>query len=103
MPVRTLVTLFPGAMGTCDSFTYPQHGFKLKAGKLHLSKIGDIKVNLHRRIEGTIKRLTLRRTTTGKRFTYFSVETDVTPPRKKDLSWALMYAWKALLPAPTER
>ena len=43
MPVRTLATLVPGAMGTYDSFTYPQHGFKLKAGKLHLSKIGDIK------------------------------------------------------------
>jgi putative transposase len=71
-------------MGTCDSFAYPQHGFKIKAGKLHLSKIGDIKVNLHRRIEGIIKRLALRRTTTGKWFTYFSVETDVTLPPQKE-------------------
>ncbi len=30
--------------GWYDSFTYPQKGFKLEAGKLRLSKIGDIKM-----------------------------------------------------------
>ena len=52
--------------GWYDSFTYPQFGFKVEAGKLHLSKIGDIKIKLHRQIEGKIKRLTIRRSATGK-------------------------------------
>src|SRR5690606_3926038 len=47
--------------GWYDSFTYPQKGFKLNAGKLYLSKIGNIKIKLHRSIEGKIKRLTVRR------------------------------------------
>ena len=34
--------------GWYDSFKYPQFGFKIEAGKLHLSKIGDIKIKLHR-------------------------------------------------------
>jgi len=34
---------------------YPQSGFKIKGNKLHLSKIGDIKIKLHRPIKGTIK------------------------------------------------
>src|SRR5215467_4219164 len=34
-----------------DSFTYPQAGFKL-SGRLSLSKIGDIKIKLHRAIKG---------------------------------------------------
>ena len=37
-----------------DSFTYPQTGFKIKDGKLHLSKIGAIRIFQHREIEGKI-------------------------------------------------
>jgi putative transposase len=53
-----------------DSFTYPdQWGWKLdvdKQGKkikgiLHLSKIGDIRVTLHRLLEGKIKTVTIKR------------------------------------------
>ncbi|PWB53683.1 MAG: hypothetical protein C3F06_06090 [Candidatus Methanoperedenaceae archaeon] len=33
-----------------NSFTYPQNGFSIKDGKLHLSKIGNIKIILHREI-----------------------------------------------------
>ena len=43
-----------------DSFTYPQAGFKL-SGRLSLSKIGDIKIKLHRAIQGQIKTLSLKR------------------------------------------
>ncbi|HEX2711399.1 MAG TPA: transposase, partial [Candidatus Acidoferrales bacterium] len=43
-----------------DSFTYPQAGFQLN-GRLSLSKIGDIKIKLHRPIKGEIKTLTLKR------------------------------------------
>jgi len=60
--------------GWYDSFTYPQLGFKLNNGVLRLSKIGDIKIKLHRPIEGKIKRLTVRRAATGKWYACFSVE-----------------------------
>jgi putative transposase len=43
-----------------DSFTYPQAGFQL-SGRLSLSKIGDIKIKLHRAIKGQIKTLNLKR------------------------------------------
>jgi putative transposase len=39
-----------------DSFTYPQAGFSLN-GRLSLSKIGNIKIKLHRPIKGEIKTL----------------------------------------------
>jgi putative transposase len=38
-----------------DSFTYPQSGFTLEDKQVSLSKIGTIKVKLHRKVEGTIK------------------------------------------------
>ncbi|AET64505.1 RNA-guided endonuclease InsQ/TnpB family protein [Methanothrix harundinacea] len=72
-------------LGWYDSFTYPQSGFKLSFGKLRLSKVGDVKIKLHRPIEGKIKRLTIRRTSTGKWFACFSVEIDDPPkPPWKD-------------------
>jgi Transposase and inactivated derivatives len=71
--------------GWYDSFTYPQLGFKLLSGKLRLSKIGDIKIKLHRPIEGKIKRLTVRRSSTEKWFACFSVEINDPPkPPWKD-------------------
>lgn len=71
--------------GWYDSFTYPQKGFKLESGRLYLSKIGDIKIKLHRQIEGKIKRLTVRRAATGKWFACFSVEIEDIPlPPWKD-------------------
>ena len=57
-----------------NSFTYPQHGFKLDKNKLNLSKIGEINIKLHREIKGKIKILTIKRTLTNKWFAYFSVE-----------------------------
>ena len=54
-----------------DSFTYPQTGFKIVDDKLHLSKIGDIKIKLHRAIDGKIKTLTIKRSATGKWFASF--------------------------------
>lgn len=45
-----------------DSFTYPQKGFKITDdGKLKLSKVGEIKIKLHREIEGKIKTCTIKR------------------------------------------
>ncbi len=52
--------------GWYDSFTYPQSGFSLFDNskgyqRLKLSKIGNIKVKLHRCIKGTIKTCTIKR------------------------------------------
>ncbi len=44
-----------------DSFTYTQSGFEIINGKLNLSKIGRVKIKLHREIEGTIKTCTIKR------------------------------------------
>jgi len=71
--------------GRYDSITYPQSGFGLDSGKLHLSKIGDIKINLHRPIEGKIKTCTIRRMPTGNWFACFSVDMGEVPlPPWKD-------------------
>jgi len=72
--------------GRYDSFTYPQMGFKLDGDTLHLSKIGDLKVVLHRPIEGTIKTLTMRRTSTGKWYACFSVEYEPTPVPQREMA-----------------
>ncbi len=67
-----------------DSFTYPQSGFKLNGKKLTLSKIGDVKIKLHRPIEGQIKTLTICRQADGW-FACFSceVELNLLPPTGK--------------------
>ena len=62
-----------------DSFTYPQFGFKLLKNVVQLSKIGSVKINLHRPIEGTIKTCTLKHTPTGKWFVSFTCDIEQTP------------------------
>lgn len=62
------------SQGRYDSFTFPGTGFSFKDSKLHLSKIGNLKIKLHRPIEGKIKTLTVRRTASGKWFASFSCE-----------------------------
>ena len=52
--------------GWYNSFTYPQSGFSLSDNKkgyqrLKLSKIGNIKIKLHRCIKGTIKTCTIKK------------------------------------------
>ena len=58
--------------GRYKSITYPQFGFKVEDSELHLSKIGNIRIRLHRPIEGEIKTLTVKRMPSGKWFTCFS-------------------------------
>jgi len=72
--------------GRYDSFTYPQYGFNLNGDRLHLSKIGDVRIVLHRPIEGTIKTLTIRRSSTGKWYACFSVEYDPSPTPQKEMT-----------------
>lgn len=62
-----------------DSFTFSQSGFAIKAGKLRLSKIGRVKIKLHRPLKGKIKTLTITRISTGKWFACFAVECEPEP------------------------
>jgi putative transposase len=59
-----------------DSFTYSQSGFAIEHSKLRLSKVGRVKTKLHRPIEGKIKTLTIRRSSTGKWFACFTAEVE---------------------------
>lgn len=65
---RSFVNMFKGSgyprfqgRNRYNSFTYPQLGFKIENNKLNLSKIGNIKIILHRPIEGTIKTCTIKK------------------------------------------
>ncbi len=62
-----------------DSITYPQYGngVNLDGTRLFLSKIGHVRVKLHRPIEGVIKTVTIRRDGVGNWYACFSCE--VTP------------------------
>src|SRR5437879_8195066 len=46
--------------GWFDSFTYPQLGFRVEGSQVSLSKIGNVKIHLHRPLAGDIKTLTLK-------------------------------------------
>lgn len=66
--------------GWFHSFTYNQSGFKIKlTGKrcqtLHLSKIGDIPIRVHRNVKGKVKQITIKKYNSGKWFAFVSVET----------------------------
>ena len=67
--------------GRYKSITYPQSGFKVEEGRLHLSKIGDIKIQLHRKI-GKIKTLTVKRMPSGKWYACFSCIVEIQPREK---------------------
>jgi len=58
-----------------NSFTYPQSGFSLSGSHLELSKIGNLKVKLHRPVEGIIKTCTIIRKN-GKYYVCFSCEAE---------------------------
>ena len=60
-----------------DSFTYPQENGNwrfLDNGRVRLSKIGPVKIKLHRPIVGTIKTLNIRRDSLGNWYACFSCE-----------------------------
>lgn len=62
-----------------DSVTYPQAGYSLKASnRVCLSKIGSIKVKVHRKIQGTIKTCTIKREGDGW-YVVFSCEVEASP------------------------
>ncbi len=61
-----------------NSFTYPGSGFKIIDNKLNLSKIGNIKIVLHRPIEGTIKTCTIKKDI-DQWYISFSCDIDILP------------------------
>jgi putative transposase len=67
--------------GRYDSMCYPQYGngVHLDGDLLSLSKIGQVKVELHRELCGTPKTVCIRRTNTGKWFTAISCACETEP------------------------
>lgn len=67
-----------------NSFTYKQLGFGITYdGKLNLSKIGKVKMKLHREVTGKVKTLTIKREG-SKWYACFSVETKPEPLPRTD-------------------
>jgi len=64
--------------GRYDSITYPQYGngIEIRRDDLVVSKIGRVRVVWHRRVEGAVKTVTLRRARTGKWYVSFSCEVE---------------------------
>ncbi|MEZ4728004.1 MAG: transposase [Caldilineaceae bacterium] len=58
--------------GRYGSFTFKQSGFKLVGDRLTISKIGEVRIKLHRPICGDIKTLTIRRDSVGNWYACFS-------------------------------
>ena|ERR1035437_4334737 len=65
-----------------DSFTFPQTGFKIGKKKLWMSRIGDIRINFHRPMEGKVKTLTIKREG-AHWYAIFSCEIEITPETNK--------------------
>jgi putative transposase len=68
-----------------DSFTYPDAygiGYKIEGGKLHLSKIGAIRIFQHREIEGKVKTCAIKRE--GDQW-YASFSVELPDPEPKEI------------------
>ena len=67
-----------------DSMTFPQapSGCSVFKDRLTLCKIGDVKIVLHRPIDGKVKTCTVRRASTGKWYAAFSCEVKQPKPLK---------------------
>jgi putative transposase len=65
--------------GRYDSLTYPQSGFELRDNGLYLSKIGIVKIILHRPVCGNVKTLSIRRDALGNWYANFSSEIEPEP------------------------
>jgi putative transposase len=59
-----------------DSFTYPQSGFSVVGNELKLSKIGSIRIKLHRPISGKIKTCSLKCDASGAWYVTLSCEVE---------------------------
>jgi len=61
-----------------DSMTFPQvpNGCSIESVRLVVSKVGHIKIVMHRRLRGTPKTATIRRSSTGKWYVCFTCEVE---------------------------
>jgi putative transposase len=64
------------------SMTYPQSGFKVEGDMLVLSKIGSMRIRLHRPPGGDVKTLTVKRMPSGKWFAVFCCKAEAQPKEK---------------------
>ncbi len=76
--------------GWYKTFIYNQSGFKLiktekRLGILHLSKIGDIPIRVHRPVEGSIKQIIIKRHNSGKWFACICAEKEVEVKREEPM------------------
>lgn len=70
---------FPRFRSSFDSVTFRGNSFGFIGGKLRLSKVGNVKIKLHRSIKGKAKTVTIKRSYTGKWYAGFVVEAETTP------------------------
>jgi putative transposase len=68
--------------GRYRSITYPQSGFKVDNCRLILSKIGSLKIRMHKPIKSRVKTLTVKRYPSGKWYACFSCIVDAQPREK---------------------
>ena len=61
------------------SIYYPQSGFSIVGKRLDVTPFGEIKMVIHRQIEGTIRTLSLKRESSGKWFAVFIAEQEPKP------------------------
>ncbi|MFZ0531636.1 MAG: transposase [Anaerolineales bacterium] len=73
-------------VGWYDSFTFKQFGFNLLDNGVRLSKIGAIKIVLHRPVEGQIKTLTIQRDAVGNWYACFACDVEPEPMPVCDLA-----------------
>jgi len=66
-----------------NSFCYPQSGFSVVDTRLKLSKIGSVRIKMHRQIEGKIKTCTLRKNASGDWDVSLSCEVEIEPSAPK--------------------
>jgi putative transposase len=64
------------------SMTYPQSGFKVEGDMLVLSKIGSMRIRLHRPPGGDVKTLPVKRMPSGKWFAVFCCKAEAQPKEK---------------------
>ncbi|EQD66243.1 transposase, IS605 OrfB family, partial [mine drainage metagenome] len=69
------------------SIVYPQDNgaFSIKKDRLRVSRIGTMKIELHRQTEGRIKTLTIKKEA-GKYYAIFTTIKEINPPKIKDMN-----------------
>ena len=72
--------------GCYDSFTFKQFGFELLDNGLLLSRMGAMRIILHRPIEGKIKTLTIQRDSVGNWYACLACEVEPDPLPFNDLA-----------------